>query len=47
MFAIGQLFFYFICLIVTFYLTSYKIITMNILDEKGTYFDEKTKKILK
>jgi spore coat polysaccharide biosynthesis predicted glycosyltransferase SpsG len=46
-FAGGQLLFYAICLTVTVYLTNYKIITVKTLDDKGTYFDTKTKKILK
>lgn len=47
MFASGQLFFTTICLFITIYLTNYKILTINTLDETGIYFDKKTKKILK
>jgi hypothetical protein len=46
-FAVGQLFFYSICLILTLRFTHYKIVTVRKLDAAGSYFDAKTKQILK
>jgi hypothetical protein len=47
MFGFGQLIYYGMCLAVTFYLSNYKIMLMRKLDDKDSYLDPKTKKILK